>query len=99
MERDERYRRRCRRLEPEGEAEVPEVGIVADEVEGTYVDFNCEGHHGRGQVKTHRSQSGVPGEEGEEIKSPKRKIIRRIRRDARLRNRSKEHRIRKKRKK
>ena len=37
---------------------------------------NGEGHHGRGQVKNHRSQSGVPGEEGEEIKSPKRKMMR-----------------------
>ena len=33
------------RLEPEGEAEVSEIGIVVD-----------EGHHGRGNVKNHRSQ-------------------------------------------
>ena len=39
------------RLEPEGEKEVPETVIVADEVEGTYVDSNGEGHHGRGKVK------------------------------------------------
>ena len=39
------------RLEPEGEAEVPEIIIVSDAVEG-------------------------PNEEGEEIKSPKRKVIR-----------------------
>ena len=38
-------------LGPEGEMEVPETGIVADGVEGTYVDLNGEGHHGRGQVK------------------------------------------------
>ena len=31
------------RLEPEGDTEVPETGIVADEVEGTYVDSNGEG--------------------------------------------------------
>ena len=49
------------RLEPEGETEVPETVIVADEVEGTYVDSNGEVHHGRGKVKNHRSQSGVPG--------------------------------------
>ena len=30
------------RLEPEGETEVPETVIVADEVEGTYVDTNGE---------------------------------------------------------
>ena len=61
------------RLEPEGETEVPETRIVADEVEGTCVDFDVEGHHGRGKVKNHRSESGVPGEE---VKSPNRKIIR-----------------------
>ena len=33
-----------KKLEPEGETEVPETGIVADEVEGTYVDLNGEGH-------------------------------------------------------
>ena len=55
---------------------MPETVIVADEVEGTNVDSNGEGHHGRGKVKNHRSQSGVQGEEGEEIKSPKRKVIR-----------------------
>ena len=53
-----------------------ETRVVADGVEGIYVDLNGEFHHERGQVKHHRSQSDVPGEEGEEIKSPKRKIIR-----------------------
>ena len=60
---------------PEGETEVPETGIVADEVEDTFVDSNGAGHHGRGKVKNHRSQSFVPGKEGEEIKIPKRKVI------------------------
>ena len=64
------------RLEPDGETEVPETGIVADEVEGTCVDVYGEGHRGRGKVKHHRSKSGVPGKEGEEIKSPKRKQFR-----------------------
>ena len=40
------------------------------------MDLNSEGHQERGQVKNHRNQSDVPGEEGEEIKSPKRIIIR-----------------------
>ena len=62
------------RLEPEGET-VPETVIVADEVEGTFVDSNGEGHHGRGKVKNHRSESGAQGEEGGEIASPKRKVI------------------------
>ena len=44
------------RLEPEGETEVPETGIVADGVEGAYVDLDGEGHHRRRQVKNHRSQ-------------------------------------------
>ena len=53
------------RLEPEGETEMPETGVVADGVEGIYVDLNGAGHQERGQVKNHRSQSDVPGEEGE----------------------------------
>ena len=59
--------------------------IVADMVEGIYVDSKGKGHHGQRKTKSHRSQSGVPGEEGEEFYSG------RIRRDARLRSRSKEH--------
>ena len=49
------------RLEPEGEAEVPEIIVVSDAVEGTFVDLRRE----RGRE--------APNEEGEEIKSPKRK--------------------------
>ena len=65
------------RLEPEGETEMlPETGVVADGVEGIYVDLNGEGQQERGQVKNHRSQCDVPREEGEEINGPKRKIIR-----------------------
>ena len=87
-----RGREEAWRLEPEGETEVPETGIVADEVEGTYVYSNGDGHHGQGKVKNHRSQSGVPGEEGEEMKSTKRKVIRvESEESARLRKRSKEH--------
>ena len=59
------------RLEPEGETEVPETVLVADEVQATFVDSHGDGHHG---LKNRRSQSGVQGEEGEEIKSPKRKV-------------------------
>ena len=61
------------RLELEGETETR---IVADRVEGIYVDLDGEGHQERGQVENHRSQSDVPGEAAEEIKSQKRKIIR-----------------------
>ena len=53
---------------------MPETFIVADVVDSTNVDSNGKGHHGRGKAKNHRSRSGVPG--GEEIKSPKRKVVR-----------------------
>ena len=55
---------------------MPETVIVSGVVEGTYVDLNGKGHHGQGKAQNHRRQSGVPREEGEEIKSPKRKFIR-----------------------
>ena len=55
---------------------MPETRVVADGVEGIFVDLDGEGHQERRQVQNHRSQSGVQGEEGEEIKSPKRKVIR-----------------------
>ena len=62
------------RLEPEWETKVPETFIVADVVEGTYVDSNGKFHQGRGKEQKYRSRRGVPG--GEEIKSPKRKVFR-----------------------
>ena len=34
-----------RRLEPEGEAEVPEIIIVSDTVESTFVDLDGESRH------------------------------------------------------
>ena len=40
------------------------------------MDLYGECHHEREQVQNSRRQSDAPGEEGEEIKSPKRKIIR-----------------------
>ena len=53
---------------------MPETRVVADGVEGIYVDLNGEGHQERGQVKNNRSQSDVPGEEGEDIGSLKKKL-------------------------
>ena len=41
-------------------------------MEGVYVDLNGEGDHEREQVKSYSRQSEAPGEEGEEVKSPKR---------------------------
>ena len=53
-----------------------ETRVVSDGVEGICVYFHGECHHERVQVKSSRRQSDAPGEEGEEIKSPKRKLIR-----------------------
>ena len=39
------------RLESEGETEMLETGVVADGVEGIYVDLDGEGHQERGQGK------------------------------------------------
>ena len=50
--------------------------MVSHGVEGVNVDPNGEGRHERVQVKKSKRQSEAPGEEGEEVKSPKRKVIR-----------------------
>ena len=63
-------------LEPEGVTEMPETRVVSDGLESIHVDLDGEGRHVREQVKKSRRQSEAPGEEGEEIQSPKRKIIR-----------------------
>ena len=39
------------RLEPEGEAEVPEIIIVSDAVEGTFVDLDGESRHEQVEAK------------------------------------------------
>ena len=54
------------------ETETLETRVVSDGVEGVYVDLGGEWE----QVKNSRRQSDAPGEEYEESKSPKRKIIR-----------------------
>ena len=64
------------RLEPEGEAETPETIVFWNEVEGVPVDRNGEGHLGRAQANSSTRESEAPEEEGEELKSPKRKVIR-----------------------
>ena len=63
------------RLEPEGEAEVPEIIIVSDAVEGTFVDLNGESRHEQVEAKLSRREREMLNE-GEEIRSPKRKMIR-----------------------
>ena len=64
------------RLGPEGETEVPEIIIVSDTVESTYMDLDGKSHRERAEAKISGREREVPGEEGEEIQSPKRKVIR-----------------------
>ena len=65
------------RLEPEGETETLETKVVLHGVEGVNVDPNGEGcDEKRASKNKSRRQSEAPGEECEEIQSPKRKIIR-----------------------
>ena len=57
------------RLEPEGEAEVPEIIVVSDAVEGTFVDLEGERSREHGEAKLSRRGREAPNEE---IKSLKR---------------------------
>ena len=61
------------RLEPEGEAEVPEIIIVSDAVESTNVDLDGKSRREQAEERSFRRE--VPGDEDEEIKSSKRKVI------------------------
>ena len=63
------------RLEPEGEAEVLEIIIVSVAVEGTFVDLNGEIRHEHVEAKLSRRGRQMLNE-GEEIRSPIRKVIR-----------------------
>ena len=63
------------RLEPEGEAEVPEIIIVSDAVEGTPVDLDGETRHEQVEAKLSRRGREMLNED-EEIRSPKKKVIR-----------------------
>ena len=64
-----------RRLEPEGEAEVPAIIIVSDAVEGTFVDLDGESRREQVEAKLSRRGREIL-DEGEEIESPKRRVIR-----------------------
>ena len=64
------------RLEPEGETETPETIVCWNEVEGVTVHPDVEGRYERIQAKSSRREIEAPGEEGEEVKSPRRKVIR-----------------------
>ena len=64
------------RLEPEGATETPETIVLWSEVDGVTVKPDGEDRHQRVQAKSSGRESEAPGEEGEEVKSPKRKVIR-----------------------
>ena len=63
------------RLEPEGEAEVPEIIIVSDAVDGTPVDLDGESRHEHVEAKLSRRGREMLNEV-EEIRNPKREVIR-----------------------
>ena len=64
------------RLEPEGEAETPEVIVLWNEAEGVPANPDGASHHERAQATSNSGEREAPGEEDEEIKSTKRKVIR-----------------------
>ena len=59
---------------PEGEAEVPEIIVVSDAVEDTLVDLDGESRHEQVEAKLSRRGREMLNE-GEEIRSPRRKVI------------------------
>ena len=64
-----------RRLEPEREAEVPEIMTVSDAMAGTPVDLYGESLHEQVEAKLSRRGREMLNEV-EEVGSPKRKVIR-----------------------
>ena len=58
-----------------GEADVPEIIIVSDAVEVTPVDLDGESRHEQVEAKLSRREREMLNE-GEEIRSPKREVIR-----------------------
>ena len=82
------------RLEPEGQAEVPEITIVSDAVEGTFVDLDGESRHEQVEAKLSekREREKHRAKGVRRIKSPKKEIDSGgIRRNTGLCERSKEH--------
>ena len=53
------------RLEPEGEAEVPEIIFVSDAVESTKVDLDGKSHREHAEERFSRRVREVPGEGGD----------------------------------
>ena len=61
---------------PEGEAETPEGIVLWNEAEGVPANPDGASHHERAQATSNRRESEAPGEEGEEVSSPKTNVIR-----------------------
>ena len=64
------------RLEPKEEAEVPEIVVVSDAVEGTPVDLGGKSRLEQAEERSSRREREALGKGSEEIKSPKTKVIR-----------------------
>ena len=80
------------RLEPEGEAEVLEIIVVSDAVEGTFVDLDGKSRREQVEAKPRRGREML--NEGEEVnKSRKESDSGGIRRNTGPCERSKEHRM------
>ena len=77
------------RLEPEGEAEVPEIFIVSDAVEGTFV-LDGESRHEQVEAKLSRRGREMLNE-GDEIRSPQKSDSGGIRRNTGSCERRKEY--------
>ena len=56
-------------LEPEGDAEVPEIIIVSDALESTFVDLDGESRREQVETKLSRRERKAPGEGCEEIRN------------------------------
>ena len=63
------------RLESAGETERPEATVPWNGAEGVPVNPDGEGHREQAQAKSSRGEREVLREEGEEVTSPKRKVI------------------------
>ena len=50
---------------------MQEIIIVSDAVESTFADLDGESHREQAETKRSRSEREVPGEEGEDVTSPK----------------------------
>ena len=76
------------RLEPEGEAERPDARVPGNGVEGVSVTPEGQGRHGKVRAKITRKETETqtimeekvggmaPSDQGAEVQSPKRKVIR-----------------------